>query len=54
LLREQGASPLTGMKYLWLYGEERLPDRTDAFAALQASHLDVGRAWAIKELLRDL
>lgn len=55
LLREQGDSPLTGTKYLWLYGEDRLPtDRTAAFAALQARHLKVGRAWAIKELLRDL
>ncbi len=55
LLREQCDSPLTGTKYLWLYGEDRLPtDRTAAFAALQARHLKVGRAWAIKELLRDL
>lgn len=55
LLREHGTSPLTGTKYLWLYGEERLPaERTAAFAALQAQHLKVSRAWAIKELLRDL
>lgn len=55
LLREHGTSPLTGTKYLWLYGQERLPaDRTAAFAALQAQHLKVGRAWAIKEALRDL
>jgi transposase len=55
LLRAHGTSPLTGTKYLWLYGEERLPaERTDAFAALQTQHLKVGRAWAIKELLRDL
>jgi transposase len=55
LLREHGTSPLTGTKYLWLYGEERLPaERTDAFAALQAQHLKVARAWAIKESLRDL
>ncbi len=40
---------------LWLYSEERLPaERTAAFAALQTQHLNVGRAWAIKELLRDL
>lgn len=54
-LREGGVSPVTGTKYLWLFGAERLPaDRTDAFAAVQALHLKVGRAWAIKEALRDL
>ena len=54
-LHEGGDSPLTGTKYLWLFGEERLPARhAETFATLQALHLKVGRAWAIKEALRML
>ena len=53
-LRE-GDSPLTGTKYLWLFSDERRPDRhADTFATLQALNLKVGRAWAIKEALRTL
>jgi transposase len=48
-------SPLTGTKYLWLFSDERRPDRhAAAFATLQALHLKVGRAWALKEALRTL
>lgn len=48
-------SPLTGTKYVWLFSEENLPDHhAEAFAALQALNLKVGRAWAIKEALRTL
>lgn len=54
-LRTGDESPLTGTKYLWLFNDERRPARhADAFATLQALHLDVGRAWAIKEMLRSL
>jgi transposase len=54
-LREDGASPLTKTKYLWLFNEDHLPERhADAFAAVQALELKVGRAWAIKEGLRTL
>jgi len=54
-LREDGESPLTKTKYLWLYNEDHLPERhADAFAAVQALELKVGRAWAIKEGLRTL
>ena len=54
-LREDGDSPLTKTKYLWLFSAERLPARhADAFAAVQALELKVGRAWAIKEALRTL
>ena len=54
-LRAGGDSPLTGTKYLWLFGEERVPTRhADTFAAVQALNLKVGRAWAIKEALRAL
>lgn len=48
-------SPLTGTKYLWLFSDERRPEyHADTFATLQALHLKVGRAWAIKEALRTL
>lgn len=54
-LRDDGDSPLTKTKYLWLFSQERLPERhADAFAAVQALNLKVGRAWAIKEGLRTL
>jgi transposase len=50
-----GASVLSGSKYLWLYSQERLPQKHAArFADLQALNLKVGRAWAIKEALRTL
>jgi len=54
-LRAGEDSPLTGTKYLWLFSDERRPDRhADSFATLQALNLNVGRAWAIKEALRTL
>ncbi|MBA3405093.1 MAG: transposase, partial [Gemmatimonadaceae bacterium] len=54
-LRDGDDSPLTGSKYLWLFSDERRPERhADAFATLQALNLKVGRAWAIKEALRTL
>lgn len=54
-LRDDGESPLTKTKYLWLFNEDHLPARhADAFAAVQALELKVGRAWAIKEALRTL
>jgi transposase len=54
-LRDSDDSPLTGTKYLWLFSDERRPERhAQAFATLQALNLKVGRAWAIKEALRTL
>ena len=54
-LRAGAGSPLTGTKYLWLFSDERRPERhAAAFATLQALKLKVGRAWAIKEALRAL
>jgi len=50
-----GDPSLKGTRHLWLYGRENLPDgRADQFASLQALNLRTGRAWAIKEMLRDL
>jgi transposase len=55
LLQEQGDDSLKGTKYLWLFAQENLPEQWDEWLArLQALHLKTGRAWAIKEALRDL
>lgn len=54
-LMEEGDERLKGSKYLWLYGRENVPrSRRLEFAELKRMGLKVGRAWAIKELLRDL
>lgn len=54
-LRTQDDDTLSGTKYLWLFAEENLPARhQERFALLKGLHLKTGRAWAIKEMLRDL
>jgi transposase len=54
-LRAAGDETLTGTKYLWLYGAERMPEQhQDRFLALQALELKTARAWVIKETLRHL
>jgi len=54
-LRREGDTTLTGTRYLWLYGQENLPEhRVDQFGALRGLNLKTGRAWAIKEMLREL
>jgi transposase len=54
-LQAEGDDTLKKTKYLWLYSEENLPESSrERFAALRALHLKTGRAWAIKESLRDL
>ena len=54
-LQAEGDETLKKTKYLWLYSEENLPESSrERFAALRALHLKTGRAWAIKESLRDL
>jgi transposase len=51
----EGDDTLKGTKSLWLFAEENLPQsQTERFAALRAMDLKTGRAWAIKEALRDL
>ena len=51
----RGDATLTGTKYLWLYSREHLPPRRrQEFHALRRLELKVGRAWAIKETLRQL
>jgi len=59
VLRAQGDETLTGSKYVWLYGEENVPDRHQArFTELTrrgaGRRLKTARAWAVKESLRDL
>ena len=54
-LRSDGDETLTRTKYLWLYSQENLPERhRERFQELKAVNLKTGRAWAIKESLRDL
>lgn len=54
-LRLAGDDALTGSKYLWLYSAERLPEKQrERFEGLRAMNLKTGRAWAIKESLREL
>jgi transposase len=54
-LMESGDATLKGSKYLWLYNRENVPERRrDEFDALMHKELKVGRAWAIKEALRQL
>lgn len=50
-----GDETLKGSKYLWLYGQENVPEkRKSEFNKLRHKELKVGRAWAIKESLRHL
>lgn len=54
-LWQEGDAALKGTRYLWLYGKENVPEeRAQQFASLQALSLKTGRAWAIKETLREL
>ncbi|MEX1073547.1 MAG: ISL3 family transposase [Burkholderiales bacterium] len=52
--RARGDETLARSRYLWLYAQERLPQKhQERFAALRAMNLKTGRAWAIKESLRE-
>lgn len=54
-LKRVGDQTLTGTKHLWLYAEENVPERrAEQFEPLKQRNLKTGRAWAIKETLRDL
>jgi transposase len=54
-LNEKGKqNRLAGTKYLWLYGEENVPDkRKEEFERLKNSDLKVAKAWAMKENIRN-
>jgi transposase len=54
-LLQAGDKTLTGTKYLFLMGQENLSDKNrKQMDSLPLSILQTGRAWAIKESLRDL
>jgi transposase len=54
-LQEEKDDTLKRTKYLWLFSEVNLPERhQEWFTCLKAMNLKTGRAWAIKESLRDL
>ena len=54
-LRREGDQTLTGSRYLWLYAKENVPARrAEEFALLRERNLKTGRAWALKEMLREL
>jgi transposase len=54
-LRPSGDERLVGTRYMWLYGEENLPEKYQVdFEALKQSNLKTARAWSIKETLRGL
>jgi len=54
-LMSQGDSTLAKSKYLWLYSEENLPQRSkEHFQAIKSMELKTARAWALKESLRQL
>ena len=54
-LLANGDETLKRTKYLWFFSEEKCPEEhAERFARLKRLHLKTGRAWAIKESLRDL
>jgi transposase len=55
LLMEDKNNILKGTKYLWLFAEENVPEKmVEVFRFLRRLKLRTGRAWAIKESLREL
>lgn len=54
-LRKGGNDILVGTKYLWLYAGDNLPDKQrKRFDALKSMALKTGRAYSIKENLREM
>lgn len=55
LLMDEGDTTLVKSKYLWLTNPSNMTDQAKArFKELQSSELKTGRAWALKEVLREL
>jgi transposase len=59
VLQAQGDETLKGSKYVWLYGEENVPERqqerfTELTRRRARKQLKTARAWALKESVRDL
>jgi transposase len=54
-LLEDGDTTLTKSKYLWLTNPENMTDKArERFEELKTAELKTGRAWALKEALREL
>jgi transposase len=54
-LMSQGDTTLSKSKYLWLYSQENVPQRSrEQFEAIKSRELKTARAWALKESLRQL
>lgn len=54
-LMNKGDNTLINSKYLWLTNPSNMTDRAKMrFKELQSSELKTGRAWALKEVLREL
>ena len=54
-LAANGSPILAGSRFIWLYARENLPSKYwEQFYRLRACDLKTGRAWAIKENLRNL
>jgi transposase len=55
VLLSQGDDTLKRSKYLWLYNPANMPEKMqERFAQIKHEHLKTGRAWALKESLREL
>jgi len=55
MLTAEGDHTLTRSKYLWLYSEENIPAKArEHFDQIMLENLKTGRAWALKESLREL
>lgn len=55
VLQSEGDDSLKGTRYFWFYSDENLPEQyAERFTRLRRLNLKTGRAWAIKETLRDL
>lgn len=54
-LQNEGDDRLTRTRYLWLQSQENLSEKQrDLFAEIFTLQLETGKAWAYKEMLRDL
>lgn len=55
VLKSEGNDRLTGTRYLSLKSQENLAEKqTGLFTQVYSQQLETGKAWAYKELLRDL
>ena len=54
-LSSEGDDRLSRTRYLWLTGQENLSDQQrERFESVYTQQLEIGKAWAYKEMLRDL